>query len=94
MQEVIRGLAEVLGWAMELYKYVVIIAVLMQLVNADPANQLVHFFSAATEPLFVRIRRRMPFVIVGGLDLSPMVVIAIIIFLEHAVVANLYRLAP
>jgi YggT family protein len=91
--EIIRGLAEVLGWLLELYKYVVIIAVLLQLVNADPGNQLVRFFSAATEPLFVRIRRRMPFVIVGGLDLSPLVVVGIIIFLEHAVVANLYLLA-
>lgn len=93
MVEVMNGLAEVLGLLLQLYSYVVIIAVLLHLVNADEGNPVVHFFRAATEPIFIRIRRSMPFVIVGGLDLSPLVVYAIIVFLQHAVVGNLYRLA-
>lgn len=92
MAGIIDGLASVLGWFLDIYRWVVIIAVLVQLVNADPSNQLVAFFRAVTEPLFVWIRRRLPFVIVGGFDLSPLVVFAIIIFLQRAVVDNLYRL--
>lgn len=93
MAGILDGLAAVLGMALQFYKYVVFIAVLLSLVNADPMNGLVAFFRSATEPVFVGIRRRLPFVIVGGLDLSPLVVIAVIVFLEHAVVGNLYRLA-
>jgi YggT family protein len=93
MGGIIDGIAAVLGMALDFYRWIVIIAVLLQLVNADPGNALVGFFRAATEPAFVAIRRRLPFVIVGGFDLSPLVVLAIIIFLQHAVVGNLYRLA-
>jgi len=90
---IISGVAEVLAMLLQLYKYTVVIAVLLNLVNADPYNGVVAFFRSATEPVFVRIRRRLPFVVVGGLDLSPLVVFAIILFLENAVVGNLYRLA-
>jgi YggT family protein len=90
---IVNGLAAVLSMILQLYRWIVIIAVLLQLVNADPYNRLVQFFRAATEPAFVTIRRRMPFVIVGGFDLSPLVVLAIITFLEYALVGNLYRLA-
>ena len=93
MAGIIGGVAAVLGMILQMYRWIVIIAVLLQLVNADPYNGLVAFFRAATEPVFVAIRRRMPFVIMGGFDLSPLVVLAIIIFLEHALVGNLYRLA-
>jgi YggT family protein len=93
MQGIIGGLAAVLGLLLQLYSYVVIIAVLLHLVNADPFNPLVRFFSAATEPLFAWIRRRLPFVVVGGLDLSPLVVYAVIVFLQQALVGNLVRWA-
>jgi YggT family protein len=42
--------------------------------------------------VLVRIRRRLP-VAFGGVDLSPVVVILAIIFLEHFLVASLYSLA-
>jgi YggT family protein len=93
MSGIVDGLAQVLSLALRLYEYAVVIAVLLNLVNADPMNALVAFFRAATEPVFVWIRRRMPFVIVGGMDLSPLVVIAVIVFLQSALVGNLYRLA-
>jgi YggT family protein len=36
----------------------------------------VRFLRNATEPVFERVRRWMPFVVLGGFDLSPIVVIA------------------
>jgi YggT family protein len=90
---IIGGIAAVLEMVLQAYRWIVIIAVLLQLFEANPANALVGFIRAATEPAFVSIRRRLPFVIVGGFDLSPLVVLAIVVFLESAVVGNLYRLA-
>ena len=48
MAGIINGLAEVLAMLLRLYQYTVIIAVLLNLVNADPYNGLVAFFRAAT----------------------------------------------
>ena len=60
------------------YMWVVIISALVSWVNPDPYNPIVRFLRNATEPVFHRIRRTLPFVVVGGFDLSPIVVIVAI----------------
>jgi YggT family protein len=57
------------------YMWVVIVSAVLSWVDPDPFNPIVRFLSNATEPLYWRIRRWMPFVVVGGFDLSPIVVI-------------------
>ncbi len=61
--------------AVWLYSLVIIGAVLVSWVNADPWNPIVRFLRAATEPVFRWVRRVLPFVVIGGLDLSPLVVL-------------------
>jgi YggT family protein len=61
-------------------------------VNPDPYNPIVQFLRKITEPVFYPIRRAM-----GGfglgIDLSPLVVLLIIIFLQQFVVATLRQAA-
>jgi YggT family protein len=54
-------------------------------VRPDPYNPIVRFLRSATEPVFYRVRKWLPFVFVGGVDLSPIVVLFAIFFLEHVV---------
>ena len=68
-------------------------AVLLTWVNPDPNNGIVRFLRNVTEPVFYQIRRRMPFVVVSGIDLSPMVVILLIYVLQIVVVDSLQKLA-
>ena len=56
----------------------------------DPYNPIVRFLHAVTEPVYYRLRRWMPFLILGGFDLSPIVVILIIQFLKMFVVQSLF----
>jgi Predicted integral membrane protein len=58
-----------------LYMWVVIVSALLSWVNPDPYNPIVRFLRNATEPVYYRIRRMLPFVVVGGFDLSPIIVI-------------------
>jgi YggT family protein len=60
---------------LNLYIWLVIIASLLSFVNPDPRNQIVQFVRALTEPLFYYLRRKAPFLVVNGIDLSPIVVI-------------------
>ncbi len=60
--------------AIKLYSFVIIGAVIVSWVNADPWNPIVRFLRAATEPVFRWVRRVLPFVVIGGFDLSPLVV--------------------
>ena len=47
------------------------------------------FLYAITEPVLGPIRRRLPNM--GGIDISPIVVILVIFFIQSVVLPNLYR---
>lgn len=93
MDLILRALAQVLDTVLFLYMWIVIISALLSWVNPDPYNPIVRILRNLTEPVFYRIRRWIPFVFIGGIDLSPIVVLLLIMFLRTALVGNLYRLA-
>jgi len=86
------GVAAVLDQLLTLYLWIIIIAALLTWVNPDPRNPIVRFLYAVTEPALAQIRRRLPFVYAGGIDLSPIVLIAGILFVRIVLVGSLYRL--
>jgi YggT family protein len=83
----LHAIAVVLDIILTFYMWVVIIAALISWVNPDPYNPIVRFLYAATEPLLRPIRRRLP--VMGGIDFSPLIVIAVIYFLKYFLVASL-----
>ncbi len=72
---VVVNLLQVASTLLTVYMWVVIISALISWVNPDPYNPVVRFLRNATDPAFYRIRRWMPFVMVGGFDLAPLVLI-------------------
>lgn len=77
------GLGNVLDILLSIYMWIVIVGALISWVNPDPYNPIVRFLRAATYPLFSWLRRRIPLAF-GGIDLSPIIVIAAIVFLRYA----------
>lgn len=88
----INALASVLDIALEIYKWIVIIAAVISWVNPDPFNPVVRFLRSVTEPVFRPIRR-----VIGGrlgpIDISPIVVILAIVFLQNFLVPTLRGIA-
>ena len=70
--------------------YLIIGRAIISWVNPDPYNPIVSFLNRVTEPVLDRVRSKLPNL--GGLDLSPMVVILVIIFLQKFAVDSLYDL--
>lgn len=89
----IEGIAEVLSIVLTLYMWIVIISALLSWVNPDPYNPIVRTLRNLTEPVFFRVRRWLPFLNIGGLDLTPIVILLGIVFLKTVLVGNLFRLA-
>ena len=87
-----EAVAVVLDYALTFYMWIVIAGAVLSWVNPDPYNPIVRFINNATEPVFYQIRKRLP-VNFGGLDISPVVVILAIIFLQTFVVNSLHGLA-
>jgi YggT family protein len=82
-------LIELVLWA---YFWVIIARAVISWVNPDPFNPIVRFLYRVTEPVLRPIRRRLP-TFQMGLDLSPMVVILAIYFLQSFLVESLRDLA-
>jgi len=86
----LNGIANVLNIALTVYMWVIIIRALISWVNPDPYNPIVRFLIGITEPVLYRIRRLLPAM---GLDLSPVVAILAIIFLQRFLVTTLLQMA-
>jgi YggT family protein len=81
----------VLDKALDIYIYIIIGRAIISWVNPDPYNPIVRFLYKATEPVLYRVRRIMPDM--GGLDLSPLIVILAIYFIKAFIVKSLYMMA-
>ena len=77
----IGSIATVVMSVIFLYKWVVIISALISWVRPDPYNPIVQMLYRLTEPAYAFIRRYVPTVF-GGMDLAPLILILILIFLE------------
>jgi YggT family protein len=72
---------------------IVIIAALLSWVNPDPYNPIVRILHNLTEPVFYRVRKWLPFTYIGGIDLSPIVVLLAIQFLKIFLVQSMLQIA-
>ncbi len=75
MSLIVNSFLNLISLFINLYTWIIIIAALLSFVNPDPRNQFVQIIRGLTEPLFTLIRRKLPFVIVSGIDLSPILII-------------------
>jgi len=63
-------------------QWLVIAAALISWVSPDPRNPIVQFLYRTTEPILRPFRRILPPRRTGGFDLSPLLVILLIVFLK------------
>ena len=87
----IKAIADLLNFVLSAYIWIIIARAVISWVNADPYNPVVRFLHQVTDPLLNRIRRFLP--VMGGFDLSPMVLILAIIFLQSFLVPTLRQIA-
>jgi YggT family protein len=85
-----HNLVQFIGWLLDLYSYVIIAAAIITWVSPDPRNPIVQFLYKATEPVLRPVRNLLPPWKTGGLDLSPLIVIIAIQFIERVILPSLY----
>ncbi|SDN33028.1 YggT family protein [Desulfonauticus submarinus] len=93
LSNLLQALASVIDTLLTLYFWVVIISALLSWVNPDPYNPIVRILHNLTEPVFYRVRKWLPFTYIGGLDLSPIVVLLVIQFLKVFLVKTLFQIS-
>jgi len=88
--DLLIAVARIVDTLLEIYKWVIIIAALLSWVNPDPYNPIVRFLYSVTEPVFRPIRRLIGYRL-GPIDISPIIVILAIIFIQSFLVRTLIK---
>ena len=88
----LMAVASLLHLVLQAYFWIIIARAVLSWVNPDPFNPIVRFLYRVTEPVLRPIRHRLPTFSIG-IDLSPMVVILAIYFLDSFLVYSLRDLA-
>jgi len=86
----IIALANILDIVFTIYTFIIVIAAVISWVNPDPYNPIVRFVYGVTEPVLRPIRKLMPFRL--PVDISPLILLLIIFFLQKFLVASLVEL--
>ena len=73
LANLLHGVGLILGSLIWFVNILIIAAVVMSWVSADPRNPLVQFVRSTTEPLFYRARKYIP--PMGMIDISPIVIL-------------------
>jgi YggT family protein len=87
------SLAHLLGFILQAYMWVIIGRAIISWVSPDPYNPIVRILHNLTEPVLYQVRRKLPFTYTSGMDLSPLVVMLIIMFLQGFLVRTLIDIA-
>ena len=91
MGNFIRGVAGILNFILTLYILLIIMRAIVSWINFNPYHSLIDLLHKLTEPLLEPIRRkigpRLP------IDISPIIVIIVIIFIQSFVVGSLNDLS-
>jgi YggT family protein len=84
------NLVTFVSWLLDIYTWIIIAAALISWVSPDPRNPIVQFLRRVTEPVLEPVRRLLPPWKTGGLDLSPLIVIIGIQFVDRVILRSLY----
>lgn len=88
----ISAVAHILDVLLNIIYWLVLIRALASWVNPDPLNPIVQFLNKTTEPILEPIRRRLPLNLRFGIDISPIIVILVIMFLKSFLIKTLFDL--
>ena len=91
LENLIFALAKIIDIGLTIYMWLIIGRALISWVNPDPYNPIVTFLYRVTEPVLAPIRRWIP--LRGmGIDISPIIVILVIYFLQMFLVKTMIQL--
>lgn len=88
----IAAVARIVEIALTIYTWIIVIRAVLSWVNPDPYNPIVRMLYRVTEPVLEPVRRRIPCRGLG-IDLSPVIVLLAIVFLQSFLVPSLMQLA-
>jgi YggT family protein len=89
--DLIISIAKILDILLDIYKWIIIISALISWVNPDPYNPVVRFLYLVTDPVLRPIRRLIGYRL-GPIDISPLIAIIAIMFVQSFLIKTLIKI--
>ncbi|MGQ9618818.1 MAG: YggT family protein [Candidatus Aminicenantia bacterium] len=89
----IKAIAQIINASLTVYMWIIILRALVSWFSPDPRNMFYIILYRLTEPVLRPFRRFLPPYRLGGLDISPFLVILVIIFINNFLVGTLIEIA-
>ena len=83
------AIANILNMLLNVLLILVLARVIISWVNADPYNPIVRFITSTTDAFLLPLRKKFR-MIYGSMDLSPLILLAIIYFIKFFLVQTLF----
>jgi len=90
MSFIMIPILQLLHTLITLYIIVVFVSAILSFVRPDPYNPIVQTIYKLTEPVFDFVRKKIPFVVIGGIDLSPLVILLGLQFIDNIILQLLH----
>jgi YggT family protein len=84
----IFAIVQLIHSVISLYIWVIIISAVLSFVQPDPRNPIVDILNRLTQPAFAFVRQKLPFVVFSGIDLSPIVIIFGLQFIDTLIMRS------
>lgn len=86
----IIAIAKIASMIIDIYTFILVGAVIVSWVNADPTNPIVRFLRQTTEPILYRVRQLLPRPLwKTGLDFSPIIVLILLFLIDNVLITGL-----
>jgi len=72
-----------------IYIWIIVISAIFSFLQIDPRQPLVEVIEKVTQPAFKLIRHKMPYVVISGVDLSPLVLLVSLQFIDNILIGSL-----
>jgi YggT family protein len=78
----LKALAHLIHTLIQIYIIIIIIRSVISWLGNIPPNPLTIILRKLTDPLFRLVHRILPFSIIGGIDISPIIIVLVLYFID------------
>lgn len=78
----LRAFAQLFHTLIQIYIIIIIIRSVISWMGHVPPNRFIMILRRLTDPVFRLVHRHLPFLVVGGIDISPIVIVIVLYFID------------
>ena len=79
----LKTVAQLFHFVIQAYILIIIVRSVISWIGTVPRNQFTFILRKLTDPVFKFVHRRLPFTIIGGIDISPIIIVMALYFIDN-----------